>query len=175
MRNLETERLLLRKLEETDLNDIYNNWTSDPEVTEYLEWYAHESVEVTKMILDGWLKAYENEPCYRYGIVNKATNELMGMVDVVKFVNDSEPYIGYASGKRFWGNGYMSEALQALLIELRNDGYRKFHIWACRDNIASRRVIEKNGFSYIKTETRPMSKFKPVIADIDMFYQEFED
>ena len=51
---LNTERLKLRKLQESDLEDIFE-WASDPEVTRYVTWNPHESIEVTRTILDLWL------------------------------------------------------------------------------------------------------------------------
>lgn len=173
MKTIETERLILRELKETDLEDIYHNWASDDEVTKYLEWNTHETIDITKIVLNGWLKAYEMTPCYRFGIVNKETNELMGMIDVVKFINDNEPFIGFSSGKRFWNNGYMSEALSALLKLLKEDGYHKFHTWSLKENVAAIRVIEKNNFKYIRTENRQFSNFKPVMVDINIYKLEY--
>ena len=42
MRELETERLRLRKLCETDAESMYNNWTSNPNVAKYVTWQTHE-------------------------------------------------------------------------------------------------------------------------------------
>lgn len=48
---LETKRLILRKFKEEDAIDMYNNWASDSEVTKYLTWSAHSSVETSKGFL----------------------------------------------------------------------------------------------------------------------------
>ena len=48
MRELETERLRLRKLCETDAESMYNNWTSNPNVAKYVTWQTHENIETTK-------------------------------------------------------------------------------------------------------------------------------
>ncbi len=56
---LETERLVLRKLTLDDAEAMYNNWASDPEVTEYLTWPPHESVEVTRQLIGHWMEEYE--------------------------------------------------------------------------------------------------------------------
>lgn len=173
MKNIETEKLILRELKETDLEDIYHNWASNDEVTKYLEWNTHETIEITKIVLNGWLKAYETKPCYRYGIVNKETNELMGMIDVVKFINDNEPFIGFSLGRKYWNQGYMSEALTSLLKQLKEDGYHKFHTWSLIENGAAIRVIEKNGFKCINTENRQFSNFKPVMVEINNYELEY--
>ena len=44
---LETDRLVLRRFERADADAMYRNWASDPEVTKYLTWPAHENIGVT--------------------------------------------------------------------------------------------------------------------------------
>lgn len=58
-KTIETRRLVLRKFTLSDAEPMYRNWASDPEVTRYLLWPAHESEEATKGILKGWIAAYE--------------------------------------------------------------------------------------------------------------------
>ena len=53
---IETERLILRRFTVEDAGDMYKNWASDPEVTKYLTWPPHESVEFTKSLLADWVK-----------------------------------------------------------------------------------------------------------------------
>ena len=57
---LTSERLILRKFTMEDANDMYRNWVSDPEVTKYLRWPAHENQSVTETILKSWIEEYEN-------------------------------------------------------------------------------------------------------------------
>jgi len=47
---LETERLILRKIEMSDYKVIYNCWTSDENVAKYVTWNAHKSPEETKKL-----------------------------------------------------------------------------------------------------------------------------
>ena len=48
---IETDRLILRRFRSEDAEDMYENWASDPEVTRFLTWPTHSSVDVTKAIL----------------------------------------------------------------------------------------------------------------------------
>jgi RimJ/RimL family protein N-acetyltransferase len=89
MRNLHTERLHLRKINEDDCERVFTCWASDDEVTKYLTWETHQSVETTKLVVDHWIKAYENEKCYRYGIELKESEDFIGMIDVVGYKDDS--------------------------------------------------------------------------------------
>lgn len=45
---LESERLTLRKLKETDAEEVFKNWTSDDEVSKYVRWSTHKNVEETR-------------------------------------------------------------------------------------------------------------------------------
>ena len=148
MRELETKRLLLRKLRKNDAESIFGNWASDSEVAKYVTWNAHKDINETKAILDMWLAEYDSDSCYRYGIENKADGELIGMIDVVGY-HHGNPVIGYCSCRRYWGNGFMTEALGAVMKELAEDGFDTFVIEAAEDNVASNRVIVKNGFQLV--------------------------
>ncbi len=150
---LETNRLLLRPIEENDTQTIFDNWASKEEVTRFLTWDAHSDVEVTKMIMKKWLEEYEDPKVVRCGIVLKETNELVGMIDVVD-VDDEKPEIGYCSSPKVWGHGYMTEACRAFMQHLFDIGYQEITICANKDNIGSNRVIQKCGFSLTHEEDR---------------------
>ena len=77
MKELETERMILRKLRSDDCARIFSCWASDEEVTRYLTWFPHKNPSETKMILDHWLKEYNYSDCYRFGIELKESQEWM--------------------------------------------------------------------------------------------------
>ena len=168
MRQLETERLKLRLIRTTDAEHIYRTWASDPEVTRYLTWQTHERPEDTRKIVDLWVSEYEKEGTYRWGIERKSDGVLMGMIDAVGFRN-GVPAIGYCLGRAYWNNGYMTEALKAVISELFTEGYDAVFIEAVVENIGSNRVIEKAGFIF--TGTRPAEIFpgKPWIREINTY------
>ena len=64
-KRIETERLILRPFREDDAEAIFFGWANDPEVTRYLTWNPHRSLEDTKAILSCWLS--EESP-FRFGI-----------------------------------------------------------------------------------------------------------
>ena len=165
---LSTERLVLRKLVIDDVNSIFNNWANDPEVTKYMTWNAHKSVEDTKQILDIWLNGYKEPKTIRYGIVLKENNELIGAIDVVDYI-DNNPEIGYCLSRKHWNKGYMTEACKAVVEYLFAIGYKTILIEADERNIGSNRVIEKVGFKYTNKETKPCSSFKPDIITVNWY------
>lgn len=56
---LEAERLILRKFTFDDAEAMFHNWANDSEVTKYLMWEPHNSVEASRQILTDWITAYE--------------------------------------------------------------------------------------------------------------------
>ena len=146
-----TDRLVLRKLKKEDAEAMFRNWCSDPEMTKYISWTAHKNVEVTKSLVNLWVEEYKDPNTVRFIITLKDSDEPIGSIDVVKYVNDS-PEIGYCLSRKYWNQGYMSEACKALIDYLFELGYPKILIRADERNIASNRVIEKCGFTFINKE-----------------------
>lgn len=160
MRELETQRLKLRRITEDDIPAVFYGWAGDPEVTKYLKWSPHSDIGETRFVFSIWLSEYGKDDTYRWGIERKEDGVLMGMIDVVGY-DDGTPVLGYCSAKKYWGNGYMTEACKAVVSELFEAGFNTILIDAVDENIGSNRVIEKCGFRFVKSETEPMSKMKP--------------
>ena len=148
---IETHRLILRQYRIGDAEDMFNNWASDPEVTRFLTWPPHASVEVTRTLLNNWIQRYENGDYFNWAIEWKESGRVIGNISVVKFNEATESAdMGYCMSRAFWGRGIMPEALQAVMDYLFDVvGVRR--VAACHDvnNPKSGRVMEKAG---MKTE-----------------------
>ncbi len=112
-----TERLTLRKFRIDDVEAMYENWASDSEVTKFLTWSAHESVEVTKCILEQWVQSYQNDFNYHWAIVyNDGSDRPIGSIGVVaREESVGMVAVGYCIGKKYWHQGITSEALKAVI------------------------------------------------------------
>lgn len=64
-KDLETDRLKLRRFELSDAEAMFKNWASDPEVTKYLTWPPHKDVSVSESILKEWIAQYEDDAFYQ--------------------------------------------------------------------------------------------------------------
>ena len=164
---LETERLILRKFKEEDAVDMFNNWASDSEVTKYLTWSAHSTVEVSKQITDLWVSEYSNVEHYQWAIELEEIGEVIGSIGLVDLDNNNENCeIGYCIGKAFWGKGIMSEAFSELISFLFKEiGFQR--IAACHDvdNPASGHVMEKCGLNYEGTLRKILRNNKGTLVD----------
>ena len=129
---------------------MYRNWASDPEVTKYLTWPAHESVEETRTILKEWIAAYKKPEKYEWCIELKEIGEAIGSIGVVHTKEKvGAMCVGYCISEAYWHQGIASEALAAVIAYLTEEvGARR--IESCHDarNPYSGKVMEKCGLKY---------------------------
>lgn len=116
-RTLETDRLILRRFTMEDADAMYRNWASDPEVTKYLTWPYHKSVEISRYVLTEWTGQYDKDDYYQWAITLKEHgDEPIGSIAVVHKDDSIEMvHIGYCIGTSWWKQGITSEALVALI------------------------------------------------------------
>ena len=151
---LETERLILRRYVLDDAPAMYANWASDPEVTRYLTWPVHTSVDVTRAVISDWEKQYERPDVYHWGLVLKETGELIGDIALVR-VDDAieEGELGWCMGRAWWGRGLMPEAGRAVLDYLFDAvGFNRVMAKHDVNNPKSGRAMQKIGMLYEGTQ-----------------------
>lgn len=149
---IETERLILRKWEESDADSLYE-YAKDPAVGPNAGWPPHKNIEESLNVIK---TVFNGAECY--AICQKGNNiaigavelKLNGHTDMTK--RDDECELGYWIGKPFWGRGYMPEAAAALIKR----GFEELGmttIWCgyYDGNHKSKRVQEKLGFVYHHT------------------------
>lgn len=148
---IETDRLILRRYKIEDADAMYKNWASDSEVTKFLTWQPHSSVDVSRSIIEDWLKKYSDEKYYQWAIVLKANgNEPIGDISVVHMNEDiSMAHIGYCLGRAWWRRGIMSEALKAV-TDFMFDTVEVNRVESRHDprNPNSGKVMQKCGMKY---------------------------
>ncbi|MDO5516967.1 MAG: GNAT family N-acetyltransferase [Clostridium sp.] len=167
---IETDRLILRSWKETDLNDFYE-YASVEGVGEMAGWKHHESIEVSKKILQSFI-AEKNV----FAIVYKENNKVIGSLGLhVSDVNDEASYkdikvkeIGYVLSKAYWGMGLMPEAVKAVIKYC----FDKCHLNALTirhfsTNIQSKRVIEKCGFKFVKKKQNYVDQLESYVEDVE--------
>ena len=147
---IETDRLILRRFKMEDYKDFYREVGSDEKVSKYVEWDKHKDENVTKSLLEKWVSDYEEDYTFRWCVTLKEDGSLMGSIDCVhKNIKHATCEIGYVYGSRFWGKGYATEALKAVIDYLFNEA--NFHTIVAMhmaNNPASGKVMQKAGMKY---------------------------
>ncbi|WP_195762862.1 GNAT family N-acetyltransferase [Eggerthella guodeyinii] len=152
---LETQRLLLRPLVLADAETAFRGWTGDPEVSKYVSWLPHRSIddaiewaqEVTwKHDAAGNVLKSDT---FIWGFVLKDTHELFGSGGLIWEDEWNLYQVGYNIMKSHWGCGYTTEAMREILRYAAADlGITRVAASHAKENIASAKVLEKLGFAY---------------------------
>ena len=108
---LETERLILRKMLVSDKEDIYA-YSCREDVTEFLTWAPHTSMEYTQDYLRYIGQRYSVGDYFDWAVVEKASGRVIGSCGFTRFdyPNDAGE-IGYVFHPDFGGKGYATEAV----------------------------------------------------------------
>lgn len=132
-----------------DAEPMFHNWANDPEVTKFLTWPPHGSVEVTKKIIASWVAEYEKDDYYHWMIVLKEINQPIGSLIANTVGRAQSAHIGYCIGKAWWHKGIMSEALKAVMDFLFDEvGYHRIESMHDSNNPNSGKVMAKCGMKY---------------------------
>lgn len=147
---IETARLILRRAVRDDAEPMFRNWASDPEVTKFLTWPPHGSVEVTEQVLKSWVDGYAKNDFYQWAIVPKKLDAPIGSISVVSHNDQARiAHIGYCIGKQWWHQGFTSEALQAVIDFLFDEvGMQRIETRHDPNNPHSGGVMKKCGMKY---------------------------
>ena len=150
---IETDRLILRPWLASDAESLFA-LASDSEIGPAAGWLPHESVEESAKIIETVFATPET-----YAVVLKKSGALVGCAgfnagDAASMpLSDGELELGYWIGRPFWGCGYATEASRALVERGFNElGLRGIHAAYFDGNERSRRVLDKLGFSFTRTE-----------------------
>jgi ribosomal-protein-alanine N-acetyltransferase len=147
-REITTGRLLLRRFVPDDAQFMFKNWASDPKVTEYMLWDAHEDVSDSRYVTDMWVKNYESDETYRW-VICLLGGEPIGSV-LVNVVNDDDRRgeLSYLIGRGWWGKGYASEAAKAAVDYMfRHTDIERVEAHHSVNNPASGGVLRNTGLS----------------------------
>ena len=164
---LETDRLILRPFKIEDAEEVFNNWASDDEVTKYLTWSTHSSVEMSRSYMEFCINGYNEKNVYQWGMELKNSHELIGNISVVKIIDEIDSVeLGWVIGRKWWGNGYTAEAAERLLEFFFTEvSVNRICAGHDIDNLNSGRVMQKIGMKYEGT-LRQSGKNNQGIVDV---------
>lgn len=148
---IETERLLLRKIEDTDYERLFL-LDSDPEVMKYIGVPVVKDISETKKMIQFVQKQYADNGIGRFAVIEKESNLLIGWSGLKFLTEEINGYnnvyeLGYRFLPEYWGKGYAVESAKASLDygfnEINTD---IIYALAHSENDASNHILQKLGF-----------------------------
>ncbi|ABN06474.1 GCN5-related N-acetyltransferase [Methanocorpusculum labreanum Z] len=165
---IETDRLILRQIVDSDAEDIFA-YSRGPNTGRDAGWKPHETLEETRAIMQAIYLGQESV----FGIVLKETGVMIGSIGLIDDPlreNDSVRMIGYALGEEFWGKGFMTEAAKVVVaFGFETMDLDLISATCYPENGRSRRVLEKLGFRYEGTLARTERRYDGLVMDKDCF------
>ena len=161
-KKLETERLILRPFEITDIEDTYQLIYGDPRIKwggEGVDWEG--GADRVKYFMD----RASCGPFFNWAVVRKADNQFIGMMafesDLANYIifeeapddpyNTIEVELGYVLGRDYWDQGYATEAGRAIVdYAFEELKLRRIVSLTSPENKRSLRVMEKLGNRFEK-------------------------
>lgn len=143
---LEAERLFLRPFRESDAEEVFA-CCRNPNLGNNAGWAPHKTVEESREVLRTVFIGQDV-----WAMTLKSTGQLIGSVGIIpdpKRKNPGVRMLGYWLDEAYWGKGYMTEAVRAVL----DYGFRELRLSlvaaSCYPhNKRSQQVLERNGFMY---------------------------
>ena len=150
----ETEHLRIRKFLRDDAQSLYE-YHAEEEVKKWIPNESYADLEETQDAIDFYIDCVNKKRLpYVLAVELKQTGELIGDTGVSLVAGKpDEVEIGYVICKRYRGNGYAAELLNALTgFVAANFGMAVLYGRVMCGNEASVSVLEKNGYVFVKKE-----------------------
>jgi RimJ/RimL family protein N-acetyltransferase len=152
---LETDRLILRRFTEDDVDNLYA-LDSDPAVVRYISGGpATPREEIEHDYIPAYLAYYERFAGYGFwAAIEKSTGDFLGWFHFRPYKDDApdEPELGYRLRRSAWGKGYATEGSRALIHKGFTElGAQRVVAFTYGEHLASRRVMEKAGLRLVRT------------------------
>ncbi len=142
---LETDRLILRKFTENDLEALYRIY-SDEEVNRFLPWFPLKNRDEARAFFEErYASVYAKPDGYAWAICLKEDDVPIGYIKV-----DMEEHhdFGYGLRKEFWHRGIVTEAGKAAVGQVQKDGLLYITATHDRNNPRSGGVMKNIGMKY---------------------------
>jgi len=156
---IETKRLILRPFVETDADDVFA-FSTNLDVMKYTgdKLLSHKE-EALRIITDTWFTDYKKYGYGRFAVEHKVDRRVIGFSGLKFETAIGMTDIGYRFLPEYWGKGIATESCLPFI----EWGFEELNIdkimgLAYPENIASCKVLQKIGLSFIKTEPFPGEK-----------------
>lgn len=164
---IETARLVLRRPVAEDVEAIFDRYAADLEVTRYLSWPRHTSLDDTRAFVQFSDAEWAKWPAGPLMCFSRTDGALLGGTGL-GFTDAEHASTGYVFSRDVWGKGYATEALAAMVDLSRSLGISELSAHCHVDHRPSSRVLEKCGFTREATLPRHLvfPNLSPEPADV---------
>lgn len=152
--HIETDRLILRELRESDAADFFE-MDSNPDVHRYLGNKPITSMEQALAPIHAIRQQYDDNGIGRWATIEKSSGKFTGWSGL-KFIKEDNGRtnfhdVGYRFMPQYWGKGYATEsALAALQYGFEILNLETIIGTAHEENIASRKALERCGLKFVE-------------------------
>lgn len=163
---IETGRLTISPIKEIDYEDICE-YGCDEETGQYMIYWPKTKEEIRAFINDCISSMILESPArYEFAVRLKTTSKVIGNISLI--IKDSEAEIGWISNNKYWNNGYMSEAVNAIINYAFDNLYICRIVATCTDkNVGSYRVMEKCNMKMLNVEKNHKAMRKEIEVTYD--------
>ena len=150
MKVAETERLILRELRQEDAEHFFE-LNNDPEVLKFTGDVAFDSIEEARIFIKNYSE-YTKNGFGRWAVIRKDDHEFLGWCGL-KLNEEGYVDIGFRFFRKYWGNGYASEAaFETIELGFEQFGLDEIIGRTAKENIGSVRILEKLGMTFFKED-----------------------
>jgi len=145
---LESENIVLKKIEEIDLEELFSIYSND-NVFKYCGIIPKKNKETVKNMIEHFERDYNKKSRIKWGIYYKQDNmKLVGIIEVFDINQKINMVtIGYFLAEAYWGKGIATESLKVLVRYLfENVEVNRIQAEVMPENNESKKVLTKNGF-----------------------------
>ncbi|MCL1949233.1 MAG: GNAT family N-acetyltransferase [Turicibacter sp.] len=147
---LETDRLMLRKIQPADSPDMFE-YLSDPEVMKFIDWDLQKNISQTEFLI----KEMRSPEIKMWAILEPGSGKMIGNISLCEGQGTGHAELGFNLARSYWNQGLMTEAVNAILnfgfVEMGLEGITARTV---PENKACAKLLEKVGMVY---ECRLMS------------------
>jgi ribosomal-protein-alanine N-acetyltransferase len=146
---IETARLRLRPLTESDVPEWSRLLYADPEVTRYLPGPDVTPLERTERLFQHFTAHWQHLGYGEWAVTDRETGAFLGQCGLNHIDDLNETELDYALARSAWGRGLATEAARAAVnYAFETAGLTRLIGFVIPEHIASRRVLERLGFAY---------------------------
>lgn len=147
-------KITLEKLEQADAKNLYEFEIENRDFFEIMvpsrgqDYYNWNTFKIRhKALLDEQINGQ-----YYYYLIKNEKDLIIGRMNVVDIdLSGNLGHIGYRLAEAYTGKGVANKALKLLLGTIDKQGIKQILAKTTTNNIASQKILEKNGFKHIAT------------------------